>query len=441
MAFLLLLAELKETFETVPRFFDTYIGKQIFRITKKNRAGAVVCYRKGDAGLKRIIIISFILLGLLAINYNGLIKYNPSYATGDNGDFTPAVREDGIKWQFGYCESEEFITYSKTLVGIVNGLHERGWITNLEGFDVVSSSNNSREIWRWLATTDVSPYIEFVDDAFYNLKAGDNGQDIIDRLNEYNDLDLVVAMGTEAGVVLGDDIHDTDVLVFAASNAVRAGIIDSVEDSGLDHVWAHMDPNRFDCQLNVFYDIVQFKKLGMVYEDSDVARVYSAVSEVENLAAEKGFEIVRYYVDEPLSPEDYQRYYQEVRQAYDKLATQVDAMFVTIASLESEKLPGLFAPFYEHNVPVFSQLGNIEVEHGALMTVSVMDELNVGRFGADTIIKCLKGAQPRELTQEFQSAPKIIFNVCVAERIGFKIPFELIMVTDEVYREIPHSSR
>ncbi len=383
------------------------------------------------------IIIAFIVISLLAMNLNGLLTLNFSHATGEDDSYIPVTREDGTKWRIGYCESEAFITYSGTLVGIVNGLYERGWITDLEGFDEVSNSNDARQIWQWLAARESSPFIEFVDDAFYNLKSGDNSADIIERLDIQHDLDLMIVMGTQAGVDLRSDGHDTSILIFAASNAVRAGIIDSEKDSGLDHVWAHMDSNRFERQLSVFYDIVKFKKLGMVYEDSDIARVYSAVSEVENLAAEKDFEVVRYYVDEPRTPEDYERYYREVQDAYNKLATQVDAMFVTVASLESTKLPALFTSFYENNVAIFSQLGNVEVEYGALMTVSVMDELNVGRFGADTVIKCLKGANPRELPQVFQSAPRIIFNAQVAEKIGFKIPFKLIMVTDKVYHEAP----
>lgn len=388
------------------------------------------------AVMKRIIIIFIILISLLTMNLSGVINLSSSQATGEDDGLTPVAKEDGTKWRIGYCESEEFITYSKTLVGIVNGLYERGWITNLKGFDIVSSSNDSRVIWRWLAAREVSPYIEFVDDAFYNLKAGAVSADIIKRLNQQHNLDLMVVMGTQAGVNLSSGNPATNILVFAASNAVRAGIIESVENSGRDHVWAHMDPNRFERQLNVFYDIVKFKKLGMVYENSDIARVYSAVSEVEALAAAKGFKIVRYYVAEPRTPEDYQRYYREVREAYAKLAPQVDAMFVTVASLESDKLPELFIPFYEHKVPIFSQLGNVEVEHGALMTVSVMDELNIGRFGADTIIKCFRGVKPRELTQTFESAPRIAFNLKVAQKIGFKIPFKLIMVTDEAYPNI-----
>lgn len=157
------------------------------------------------------------------------------------------------------------------------------------------------------------------------------------------------------------------------------------------------------------------------------------MNELEQLAKEKNFEIVRYHVTEPRSAEEYPKYYQEVQAAYNKLAKEVDAVYVTIASLESEKLPELFQPFYANKIPIFSQLGNIEVENGALITVSVMDEKNIGRFSADIISKCLKGTKPRDLEQSFQSAPRIALNTEVAKKIGFKLPFELLMVVDETY--------
>ena len=101
--------------------------------------------------------------------------------------------------------------------------------------------------------------------------------------------------------------------------------------------------------------------------------------------------------------------------------------------MESDKLPQLFQPFYANEIPIFSQLGNIEVKNGAMMTVSVMDEENMGRFGADTISKCLQGAKPRNLQQSFQSAPKITLNAEVVKKLNFKLPFELLIVVDEVY--------
>lgn len=383
--------------------------------------------------MKKMIVVLGILIALI-ITANLVIGIDQAQSTGAD---KPTAQADGSKWRIAYCESEKFITYPQTLAAIIKGLEEIGWITNLEGFDQVANSGDSKVIWNWLATREVSPYMDFVDDAGYNLRDADVDKEaLINRLKNEKDIDLMLVMGAAAGNFLSNADHDTNMFVFAASNAVRSGIIASVEDSGKDNVWAHMDEKRFERQTKAFYDIVKFKKVGMVYEDSDAARVYSAVNEVESLAQEKEFEIVRYHVKEPLSPEEYPRYYQEVQAAYNKLAPQVDAVYVTIASLESEKLPVLFQPFYEHKVPIFSQLGNIEVENGALITVSVMDEINIGRFGADNISKCLLGAKPRDLEQSFQSAPRISLNAKVADKIGFKLPFELAIVVDEVYQTI-----
>jgi len=357
---------------------------------------------------------------------------------GTAGSNNPITKENGAKWRIGYCESESFNSYTDTLAAIVKGLAELGWITGLDGFDQAVNTRDSKKIWHWLAAQKVSPDLQFVADAFYNLKDSPKGTEekIIQRLQQEKDLDLMLAMGTRAGVALANNRHNTNIFVFEAANAVRSGIVKSAEDSGLDHVWAHVDPQCFERQLKVFHDIVKFKKLGLVYENSEAARVYSAVSEVEKLAAGQGFGIVRDYVNEPANAKDYERYYRQVGAAYAKLSKQVDAMYVTVACLEENKLAELFQPFYQNKIPVFSQSGEEEVEHGALMTVSVTDEVNLGRFGADNISRCLHGTKPRQLPQSFQSAPKLILNAEVARKIDFKIPFKLIIVTDQVYREI-----
>jgi ABC-type uncharacterized transport system substrate-binding protein len=376
-----------------------------------------------------VIVIILISCSLFTFDFRDL----PVYGQTNEGE-NPSTKANGTKWQLAYCESESFGNYTATLVGIVKGLAELGWVTDLDGFESIVATNSSQEIWQYLASREVSPYLEFVDNAFYNLKSAEGiDEKILERLSRNKDIDLILVMGTRGGLALANNRHDTKTLVFGASNAVRSGIIKSEEDSGLDHVWAHTDLQRFERQIKVMYDIVNFKKLGLVYEDSEVAKVYSAVSEVEKLAQEKGFEIVRYYVNEPINEEGYPLYYQQVGEAYGKLAQQVDAMYVTVASLDPRKLPGLLEPFYQKRIPVFSQLGEIEVEHGAMLTVSVMDEVNLGRYGAKTIADCLQGARPRSLEQLFQSSPKLILNLEVLKRTGFKIPYKLLMVVDRVY--------
>ena len=47
-----------------------------------------------------------------------------------------------------------------------------------------------------------------------------------------------------------------------------------------------------------------------------------------------------------------------------------------------EDLPELLEPFYEKNIPVFSQFGSIEVENGALMSVGKKTFDELGKYVA-----------------------------------------------------------
>jgi len=340
------------------------------------------------------------------------------------------------KKQIAYLESETFTAYPETLIAIIDGLIENGWMDKLDQqqWKSIVATNDSRVIWQWLVNNDVSDRIEFVDTGFHNLRDIDfDREEYILWIQQNQQLDVILAMGAAAGHLLATSDHQINTFVFAASNAVRSGIINSSDDSGQDHIWAHMDGYRFERQLKAFYDIFEFKRLGIVYEDSDAARVYSAINELEALAEEKGFTIIHRHVPEPLLVEDFEQYYQQVKAAYAELADEVDVFYLSIASIQPEWLPELLMSFYENDVPVFSQMGNLEVEYGALLTVSVMDYTNIGRFGADNIIHCLQGEKPRDLQQTFQSAPQISINVEVAKMIGYKLPYDLVMAVDRAY--------
>ncbi|OEF97132.1 ABC transporter substrate binding protein [Desulfuribacillus alkaliarsenatis] len=393
--------------------------------------------------LAKIIVVGVFIYGL-ALLASSLPSILANELTATNiGNEIHLVTTDDDRWRLGYVESETFSAYPETLVAIIRGLNEQGWLDLLstegldEGLARVLATNNSSEIWKWLSSNDVSTKLSFVDTAFYNLRENDSDREnIIERVQNTRDLDLLITMGAAAGHLLSTTEHNTNTLVFAASNAVRSGIIDSVEDSGQDYLWAHMDEHRFERQVKAFYDIFEFETLGIVYEDSPAARVYSAIDELEALAEEKGFNIISKHVTEPLQADEFPTYYEQVSKAYEELAGKVDAFYLSIASIESDRLPVLLHPFYEYKVPVFSQMGSIEVEHGALITVSVMDYTNIGRFGADTIIKCLEGELPRNLEQTYQSAPQINLNVEVAKMIDYKLPFELVIVVDRAYQYI-----
>lgn len=350
----------------------------------------------------------------------------------------PQQSSNDAKWRIGYVEGEPYVNFAGTFYYLIQGLEELGWLNNTNRLPYEQGQEDSYHMWQWLVENDTGPYLEFVADAHYSLSDPEvNEVELFKRL-EQGDLDLIVVMGTRAGRDMIGVEHQVPVMVFSASNAVQSGIIQSELDSGRDNVWAHMDSDRFRRQIEVFHDIFEFSSLGMVYEDSPVGRVYAAVSDVEEVAQDYGFQLVREFVDELNINEDNDRdrYYGEVLAANRRLAEQVEAMYITVGNWELDYLPALLEPFYEKNIPVFSQQGSNEVKHGALMSLYRADFSGIGRFGADTIMKVLQGESPRYLPQIYGDTPSIVINLKAAELVGYQVPFEILLVADEIFLDI-----
>lgn len=348
---------------------------------------------------------------------------------------------EGKKWRIGYCESTRFVNYAEHLYALVKGLTALGWLQGTERFPYQPGQEDTRALWEWLATRDLGPYLTFVADGYYSYDGTSQvtqkrkTDEIVSRLNHKKDIDLMLVMGTVAGKLVADDRHSVPVMVFSTSNAVAAGIVQSVETSGRDHVWAHTYPSRFKRQLEVFHDTFAFKRLGMVYEDSPAGLALAALHDAEALARERNFTIVRRFVAD--NQKDKHRFFNDVHAAHRTLAGEVDAMYMTIypGSRTFEMLPALMEPFYEKKVPVFTQLKG-EVQYGALMSVADADFMGIGLFGAEAIISVLKGGVIRNLPQRFESTPYIVLNLEVAKKIGYRPPFAILLVADRIYRKI-----
>lgn len=377
--------------------------------------------RKKTAFVIILFLIVFASVEFLSI----LLKAESAELTGS---------QSTEKFRIGYCEGEPFVNFAGTFYGLLEGLAEAGWLEGIEDMPYEPGQEDSRIMWEWLATNVNSDYLEFVNDAHYSffLEPGTE-EDVLTRLEEDNDIDLMITMGTYAGKLLSSPRNSVPTLVFSSSNAVSSGIIDSVEDSGRDNLWAHMDPDRDRRQVEVFHDLFNFSKMGIVYEDSDLGRTFSAIEEVETVAEERGLTIERRYVDEPKDSDDWDRYYEELLAAHKELSEEIDAFYIAIASIEAERLEGLLKPFYDEKIPAFSQLGGEEVRSGAVASVARADFQSIGTFGADIIMRVLEGESPRSFPQVYSETPRIAVNFEAAERVGYKIPFAVLLVADQVY--------
>ena len=376
----------------------------------------------------------FLIIMLLSV-----LIASVSVAAGNKENFstTPNTYK-GKVWRIGYYEGGEYIDYQKIFTETVRSLMKLGWIETT----VIppQKGEQTKDLWNWLAENAISKHIRIVKDAHYSAHWDDKLRqktvsEIINRLNSRHDIDLMIGMGTWAGKDLANETHQTPTMVLSASDAVASGIIKSAEDSGYDHVHACVDPFRYERQVNVFHDIVGFKKLGVAYEDSVEGKSYAAIEIIEKVAAERDFKIVKCFTKSDIADTGLAE--QSVKDCFGNLAQNADAIYVTVqGGVSLKSIPDLVRIANSHGIPTFSQSGSEEVKYGFLMSISQAGFKYVGQFHAETLGKVFNGATPRQLNQIFEEPKKIAINLKTAKAAGFDPPIDVLGAADEIYEEI-----
>ncbi len=362
-----------------------------------------------------------------------------SAMAADKGNFsvTP-VTNHGKKWRIGYFEGGEYVNYQLNFLGIIRGLMDMGWMEKAKIPE--QSGEQTAQLWQWLADSTRSRYIEFVKNAHYTGNwdtplIEKMVPQIISRLNNKKDIDLIIAAGTKAGLKLATNDHHVPTLVISTTDPLAAGIIKSVEDSGFDHVHARVDPYRHERQINLFHDIIGFKKLGIAYQDTEQGRSCAALDSVKKVADERGFKIVPCFTSDESA--DVKKDEGSVKKCFATLGKTADAIYVTTQNgVNADSIPDLVNIANKYRIPTFTQSHSEQVKYGFLMSISRANFQYVGRFYAQTMAKIFNGAKPRDLGQLFEDPPKIAINLKTAELIGYDPPVDVLTAADEIFDKI-----
>ncbi|GAH20087.1 unnamed protein product, partial [marine sediment metagenome] len=341
----------------------------------------------------------------------------------------------------GYYEGGPYVNYQLNLREIANGLAELGWMQEMDipEFDDPDDTSN---LWKFLSENAKSKYIEFVADAYWSADWDDElrisvGKDAIHRLSVDRDIDLIIAAGTWAGKNLANNEHSVPTMVVSCSDPIGSGIIESAEDSGFDHVLAKCDPGRYMRQVRLYHDIFDFKKLGVVFEDTEDGRAYANLDALQRVAEERGFELVECHARDTGITAD--ECLEEVSSCLEKMAPEIDAFWVSDHNGFSTKyMPGVLEPLFECRIPTWSTLGADTVKYGVLMSIAASGYQDIGLWYAENMAKIFNGAKPRDLNQVFKDPNVIAINLKTAERIGYEPPESILDIADIVYDTIYH---
>jgi ABC-type uncharacterized transport system substrate-binding protein len=386
-------------------------------------------------GIMKIINNIFMVFSLFAfIAATPVLALDKEQKTFD----TSPTKNNGKKWRIAYYEGGPYIDYQKYLTETVKGLMKLGWIDS--AVLPKQTGEETKLLWDWLVSDANSQYLEFMSDAHYSAnwdekERKETVKKIMNRLNTKKDIDLLIAMGTWAGKDFANDDHSTPTLVLSASDPLSAGIIKSIDDSGFDHLNAAIDPFVYERQIRVFHEMINFKKLGIAYEDTEDGRSYAQIDVAEKVAKDRGFEIVKCYTVSDIG--DMKKEAESVSNCFKEFSKTADAIYVTQqGGVRLETIPGLVKIAQDYRIPTFSQAGSEEVKYGFLASISQAGFKYFGEFHAKTMAQVFNGAKPNQLTQCFEQPPKIALNLKTAEIIGFDPPVVLLGASDEIFTEI-----
>ncbi|MBF0527974.1 MAG: ABC transporter substrate-binding protein [Deltaproteobacteria bacterium] len=361
-------------------------------------------------------------------------------SASDQGDFrTAPIDHQGKKWRIGYLEGGNYNDYIPVLKSTLSFLAKMGWLENADN-ECLKQASKTRDIWNCLSADQSNHFLEFVSDAYWSAdwneeKRSKNKADFLNRANRVKDIDLMIAMGTWAGQDLANNDHGVPTIVLSTSNAYASGIIKSPEDSGFDHVHARVDPTRYARQVRLFHEIVKFKKMGMVLEDTVEGRSYSGLDQIETVAKERGFEIIKCHAS--FSGVDLTAAEKAVVDCHQELAPKIDAMYITIHRGVTERnMARLLAPLFKHKIPNFTMGTLYEVHYGAMMSMAQPNFDYAGKFYAQTIAKIFNGAKPRNISQILEDPQVICVNLLAASLVGFDFPMDILSGADQILKTI-----
>jgi len=361
----------------------------------------------------------------------------PIQAVTDELPNAPVKKPDGSKYSIGFIDLDPYPYSAMMLYDVVEGLKADGWITYDElPFD--RENTDARELIKWLSEQDLGQYIQFRNDANYYTLI--DGEDVVrESLAAHaaaGDLDLMLAWATGPALLASEYAADIPVIAYPISDPIGSGIVKDVEYSGVKNVWAHTDTMRYPRQMQVFYEISPFENLGAIYYSQSV----SSIKDYENSAKELGVQLSQKIIPQltTSSADDTQGveiYYENFFHALNELFEQgIDAFLLTNDMMKDQnQLELLIERCNNRNIPIFVQSGDNFVESGCLVTVQIIDSVDVGRFVANTIGKVFNGAKPEELLQLYVSTPYLVLNLDACKALNIELPFEMLISCEKIY--------
>ena len=267
------------------------------------------------------------------------------------------TNQDKDVYNLIYYQGGEYYDYVSTLISLFEGLALNGVVNQLD-LSAFEKTENMKSLWDYLCDNIDSDYLKMEKSNYYSSNWSEierltNRAKLINYVHTYDGQynNLILAMGTWAGLDLANDLHTTPTMVLSTTNVVNAGILKNKYDYSLKHVFAEYEPNIYLRQINLFHAIFKFDTLGITYTNTTDGKAYIAYDDIHLSAKKRGFDIITCEYEELTNVI---KLIENGKQCVDYLSTRADAMyFGDQLFLKYDKMPYVIQATIDNKIPTW----------------------------------------------------------------------------------------
>jgi ABC-type uncharacterized transport system substrate-binding protein len=240
----------------------------------------------------------------------------------------------------------------------------------------------------------------------------------VDAIVAFEDTSIAAAQAATAR-------SHTPIVFLHPSDPVRDGLVKSLSHPGTNLTGVYGARDEVDKQLEIYQLLVPQLRRMLTLVDPTDKRTKRLLPGFQAAAAQLARPI-QLDIREASSDQDLKRLFHSLKQG------EVDGVFLLSPSLRLNHTALTIRLAKQARLPVQAHRKEW-VEQGALFSYGI-DLPLIGRTGARYVDSILRGTSPADLPVE--EVPKLEFaiNLQTAGKLGFKVPQNMIIRADEVYR-------
>ncbi len=344
------------------------------------------------------------------------------------------VAEKSQPVRIALVASGDFSVYQRVIGSMAKGLSKLQLISNGQ-IPAMADHELLAPVWQWLAKNAGGDKIQFLADGVYNLEWDPDSKvldSLYERLKTKKDIDIIFAVGSHVSRMIAKNITDVPLICYVSTNAASSGLVKSAEDSGQHNLHVMVEPNRFVRQMQIFHEILGFKRLGFIYT-LDQANQYEN-DQLRPACSELGVELFPCSFAKNSDDRDKMLDHTMACARHLKEEDGVDALAISFFEYPEDRKNELADYLIAQGVPSFSVSKSPDfVKNGLLMGLDSSNLDEVGLFEANVIRRILSGLKPREIGQIYTPQRTLFINLTTAMQLGWVIPFDLFSSIGSVH--------